>query len=150
MTLVVHVASEGVRIPVAARRLAGLARRVLRSEGIANAMLSIAFISNSAMAALNRRHLGRKGSTDVIAFGLSSTGDSGPVVGDIYIAPAVARANAQRLGLSIREEMARLVVHGTLHVLGYVHPVSDARLDSAMWRKQELLLRRGIPRARGK
>jgi probable rRNA maturation factor len=42
----------------------------------------------------------------------------------------------------VREELARLVVHGTLHVLGYDHPVDHTRGDSPMWRRQETLLAR--------
>ena len=63
-------------------------------------------------------------------------------MGDVYIAPSVARASARDNGVSVREELVRLVVHGTLHVLGYDHPDSDARTRSAMWKKQERLVRR--------
>ncbi len=69
-------------------------------------------------------------------------GGSGPVVGDIYIAPGVARRNAARHGAGVREEIARLVVHGTLHVLGYDHPEGEERTASRMWRRQERLLAR--------
>ena len=61
--------------------------------------------------------------------------------GDIYIAPDVARRNATAHGVSIREELTRLVVHGVLHVLGYDHPEDETRYASSMWRRQERLLR---------
>jgi len=64
------------------------------------------------------------------------------VVGDIYIAPAVASRNAKSRRRPVREELVRLLVHGTLHVLGYEHPEDDAREGSAMWRRQELLVNR--------
>ena len=64
-----------------------------------------------------------------------------PLPGDIYIAPGVARRNAVAQGAGIREEVLRLVVHGMLHVIGYDHPVDDARDLSPMWRRQERLLR---------
>jgi probable rRNA maturation factor len=99
------------------------------------------------MAALNRKHLRRAGATDVIAFGFAPAGRGGPVVGDVYIAPAVARAQAERLGVPVREELARLIVHGTLHVLGHDHPEGGGRTRSAMWRRQETLLAR-LRRAR--
>jgi probable rRNA maturation factor len=142
MTLVVDVATDGVRVPLARTRVAELARRVLRAERAQHALLSIAFLPARAMATLNERHLGRRGPTDVIAFGFAPAGASGPIVGDIYIAPEVARANARRLGIGSREEVARLVVHGTLHVLGYAHPERTGRETSPMWRRQERLLRR--------
>jgi rRNA maturation RNase YbeY len=94
------------------------------------------------MRALNRKHLKRSGATDVIAFGFSRVGAKGPVVGDVYIAPDVARASARENGVSLREELARLLVHGTLHVLGYDHPEGDRRTRSAMWRRQERLVAR--------
>jgi rRNA maturation RNase YbeY len=142
MSLVVDVAAEGVRVPLARERVAELARAVLRAERARNALLSIAFVPSRAMALLNARHLRQRGATDVIAFGFAPAGAAGPVIGDIYIAPDVARANARRLGIGTREEVARLVVHGTLHVLGYDHPERNGRESSAMWRRQERLLRR--------
>jgi len=63
-----------------------------------------------------------------------------PVVGDVYIAPDVARANAVRFGRGVREELARLVVHGTLHVLGHEHPDGTDRTTSPMWQRQERLM----------
>jgi probable rRNA maturation factor len=62
------------------------------------------------------------------------------LVGDIYIAPEVARRNALSFGVPQREEVARLVVHGVLHVAGYDHPEGAARIESPMWRRQEQLL----------
>ena len=144
MKTVVYVASEGVRVPVAAERLADLARSVLGAEGVKEAMLSITFVSNAAIARLNRAHLGKRGATDVIAFGLSGHAAQSPAIGDIYIAPHVARSNAHKFKTSVREEIARLVVHGTLHVLGYTHPEGEDRVDSGMWRKQEDILRRAF------
>jgi probable rRNA maturation factor len=62
-------------------------------------------------------------------------------VGDVYIAPNVARRNARAHGRSVREELLRLVVHGVLHVVGHDHPEDDARYESPMWKRQERLLR---------
>ncbi|MFN2565431.1 MAG: rRNA maturation RNase YbeY [Gemmatimonadaceae bacterium] len=142
MTLAVDVALDGVRAPLSRARVAELARRVLHAEGVRDALVSIALVSNPRMAALNRNHLARSGPTDVIAFGFARVGRRGPVVGDIYIAPDVARASARENGVPVREELARLVVHGTLHVLGYEHPDDDSRTRSAMWRRQERLVAR--------
>ncbi|MBA4070525.1 MAG: rRNA maturation RNase YbeY [Gemmatimonas sp.] len=139
VALHVGVACEGLRPPVAARRIADAARRVLRAEGVRAAMLSVTLVSPSAMARLNRRHLGHAGATDVISFGFTPTPGAG-VVGDVYICPDVARANARAAGCGVREELLRLVVHGTLHVLGRDHPADRARESSPMWRRQEVLL----------
>ncbi len=142
MTLAVDVALDGVRSPLSRARVAELARGVLRAEGVRDALVSIALVSKRRIAALNRAHLRRSGATDVIAFGFSRVGGRGPVVGDIYIAPEVARASARENGVPVREEVARLVIHGTLHVLGYDHPETDARTRSTMWRRQERLVAR--------
>jgi probable rRNA maturation factor len=142
VSLSVSVSTEGERVPVAASRLAGVAERVLRAEGVSHALLSIAFVSSAKIASMNRKHLGKKGSTDVIAFALGSSGAGSPTIGDVYISVAVARRNAVRLRLAIREEVLRLVIHGTLHVVGYNHPEGEKRFTSDMWIRQEVLLRR--------
>lgn len=140
----VHVASEAGRVPVSRARVASVARAVLRSEGVPSAMLSITFTTPRRIAALNRRYLAHSGATDVIAFGFRTEGQREGVVGDIYIAPSVARTNAHAHGVGVREELLRLVVHGTLHVLGYDHPPGPERVASGMWRRQEVLLARAL------
>ena len=140
MSLTIHVSADGVRLPMARARVSEIARRVLAAEGIREAMLSITFLGTRAMAALNRKHLGHRGATDVISFAFAASGRRGPVVGDIYIAPDVARTNARRHGIAGREEMARLIVHGVLHVLGYDHAEDASRVTSPMWDRQERLL----------
>ena len=140
MTLIVDVASDRVRAPLGRERVAAIVRTVLQAEGIKDALVSVAFLSRRAMAALNRKHLGRNGPTDVIAFGLSGGGRAVPVIGDIYIAPEVAREQAKENRVGVREEVARLAVHGTLHVLGHDHPEGVERVISPMWRRQESLL----------
>jgi rRNA maturation RNase YbeY len=141
MSRVVDVAVEGVRIPVSRARVAAVAEGVLHAERVRDALLSVAFVSDRRIAALNRKHLGHRGATDVISFGFDPVDASGDVVGDVYIAPDVARRNARAAGTGVREELLRLVVHGVLHVLGHDHPDDDARYGSAMWKRQERLLR---------
>ena len=144
--LAVAVSRQGVRTAIAERRLAEAARIALRAEKVRHALISITLVTSRRIAALNARHLDHRGPTDVISFGFSRE-RGGPLVADIYIAPAVARDNARRLGVGIREEMVRLVVHGVLHALGHDHPGGDARLASPMWRRQEALVRRAMRRA---
>lgn len=137
----VAVETDGVRVPVSASRLAELSRNVLRALKVPRAMLSITFVNTRTMARLNREHLGHRGPTDVITFALGQD-PGGAVIGDIYICPDVARAQAAAHGVGVREEIARLVVHGTLHACGWEHPEDDARTTSPMWRRQEQLLQR--------
>jgi probable rRNA maturation factor len=140
----VQVTTERVRIPVARERVQRVVASVLRAERVRHAQVSVTFVTNRRMAALNRRHLGHAGATDVITFAFAPVAKGAPVTGDIYIAPEVARRNAVAHGAGIREELLRLVVHGTLHVLGHDHPTDDARTTSPMWRRQERLLQRTL------
>jgi probable rRNA maturation factor len=156
VTLIVDVSGDGARLPLSRSRVKDIAIGVLKSERVRDALVSITFVSRREIARLNRAHLGHAGATDVISFSLGqppNPGDRRVIVGDIYIAPDVARANVARLGGGVRDELARLVIHGTLHVLGHEHPEGPDRTASAMWKRQERLLatlgrpsRRGAPR----
>ncbi len=103
------------------------------------------------MRRLNRRMTGRRGLTDVIAFALPQP--DGTVLGDVYVCPEAARRWVGR-GRGpgdegrLEEELVRLVVHGTLHVLGYDHPEGPGRTRSTMWRRQERYVRRLVNGAR--
>ena len=145
MSHVVDVHAVGVRVPLARRNVAEIAQTVLRAEKVRRARLSIAFVDDDRIARLNRRHLGHRGATDVISFALSDASEG--LVGDIYIAPAVARRNAAERGIPVRDELRRLVVHGVLHVVGYDHPEGAGRYESPMWARQEQLLRRLVRHA---
>ena len=142
MSIAIGVSVDGTRIPVSRAKVVAAARATLVSQRARNVMLSIAFVSDRAIRALNKRHLRRDRLTDVIAFGLRRRGRADPIIGDVYIAPGVARASAKANGISVREEIIRLVVHGTLHVLGHDHPETAARTKSPMWRTQERLVAR--------
>lgn len=148
MSLDVDVTTNGMRSALGRAAIIGVARSTLRAERIKHALLSITLLDKRAMAKLNRDHLGHRGATDVISFGFRRAADGDPVVGDIYIAPDVARDNARDAGVSVREEIARLVVHGALHVLGYDHPEGARRESSPMWRRQEQIIRRAMGAAR--
>lgn len=138
---IVDMSVEGVRLPVALARLEALSRSVLRALRVPKAMLSVTFVTSRRMAALNMRHLGHSGPTDVITFALGTDPVNG-VTADIYICPDVARKQALAHGVGVREELARLVVHGTLHACGFEHPEDESRTSSPMWRRQEQLLQR--------
>ncbi len=148
MTLAVEVTIDGGRLPLSRGDARALAAGVLRAEGVRDAMFSVAFISRREIMALNRKHLARRGATDVISFGFAPSGTRGPVIGDVYIAPDVAREQAREFGVPLREELMRLIVHGTLHALGHDHPEGNGRTTSPMWRRQETLLARLARRAR--
>jgi probable rRNA maturation factor len=139
----IHVAVDGITTPLSRARAQRIVESVLRAEKVRGALVSVAFVSDRDIARMNRKHIGHRGPTDVISFGFSrlAARDS-LLIGDIYIAPGVAARNARARRRPVREELTRLLVHGTLHVLGYDHPEDDAREQSAMWRRQERLVTR--------
>ncbi|MBI4409099.1 MAG: rRNA maturation RNase YbeY [Gemmatimonadetes bacterium] len=114
-------------------------RAALAAEDVRAAEISLALLDDAGIAELNQRYLGRQGPTDVVAFPLYQPGE--PPVGDVYLGFEQALRQATSLGVPPLEELARLAVHGTLHVLGYDHPAGGARERSAMWRVQERILR---------
>ena len=117
-----------------------IAKRVLAWEHApARSHVDITLLSAAAMRRANRRATGRRGLTDVIAYTLPQP--DGRLLGDVYICPAVA-AQAAPDGAGLREELIRLAVHGTLHVLGYDHPAGSRRTQSRMWRLQERYVHR--------
>lgn len=128
------------RLSLATNSVRNLADFVLRRERVKSAMLSIAFVSRRAIAALNERHLGHHGGTDVLTFALGRAAETAPLVGDIYVSPDVVSEQAKRFRVPVREELARVVVHGVLHAIGHEHPDGEDRHHSAMWKRQERLL----------
>ena len=120
--------------------LAQAAGRVLRWERATRTRVELRLLDARGMRRLNRRATGRRGLTDVISYALPQT--DGSVVGDVYLCPAAAARWRAHAAGSAREEMIRLVVHGTLHVLGYDHPEGPGRTRSAMWRRQERYVRK--------
>jgi len=112
-------------------------RHVLNAERVAGAEISVALLGDEEIARLNEQYLGHEGPTDVISFPLHAAGEA--PLGDVYIGAEQAARQAAELGVPIEEELLRLVIHGTLHVLGYDHP-DDGRADSPMYRRQEALL----------
>jgi probable rRNA maturation factor len=112
---------------------------VLAGERAGPAAVTVTFLTGQQMRALNRRGLGRDYATDVIAFGMRH---ARTLVGDIYVCPTVGARSAVRFGVPAGEELLRLVIHGTLHVLGLEHPGGAKRVASGMWRRQERYLAR--------
>lgn len=133
----VAVTNEQSDQPLDTDRWARLATDVLTARGVAGeAELSLLFVDEVAMAELNERFMGADGPTDVLAFPIEGEGQrAGPagapvLLGDVVICPAVAAANAEahagpRQGGTVVDELALLVVHGVLHVLGLDHATGD-------------------------
>jgi len=125
---------HGRRLPIPARVVRRVVRAVLRGER-RRALVSVTFLGAARMRRLNARYTGHDRPTDVLSFALEQP--AGPPLADVYVCPAVAARSAVTNQVPLREELVRLVVHGTLHALGHDHPEGPGRTHSPMWRRQE-------------
>lgn len=128
------VVVQGRRLPLSRALVRRVVEAVLKAER-RHALISVTFLGRDSMRRLNAAHKGHDRPTDVLSFPLAAPADQ--VVGDVYICAWVARREAQARGIPLREELIRLVVHGTLHALGHDHPEGAERTRSRMWRRQE-------------
>jgi probable rRNA maturation factor len=156
----VFVADEQRTIEVDVARWRELTEAVLAAEGVrGNVELSLLFVEEDDIAALNEQFLGNAAPTDVLAFPIDAvdvdvmssptSGHSGPdrpppdpsdqplLLGDVVVCPAVAARQAPEHAGSVDDELALLVVHGILHVLGHDHAEPD---EMAIMRRRELEL----------
>lgn len=120
--------------PLPDRVVARVVREVVRRER-RRADISVTFLGRASMQRLHAKHKGIERPTDVLAFALPAP--DGTLLGDVYVCRWVAEREAKRHGVPVRQELVRLLVHGTLHVLGWDHPEGEGRTASAMWRRQE-------------
>jgi len=129
-----EVVVNGRRLPLSRALVRRVVEAVLEAER-RKGLVSVTFLGRDTMRRLNAAHKGHDRPTDVLTFTLG--GPRGQVIGDVYICPWVARREARARGIPPREELIRLVVHGTLHAVGREHPDGPDRTRSAMWRRQE-------------
>ncbi|HZA78614.1 MAG TPA: rRNA maturation RNase YbeY [Acidimicrobiales bacterium] len=143
-------ADEQRAAPVDVPRWVELARNVLEAEGVSgDAELALLFVDEATITGLNRRFMDSDGPTDVLAFPIDDpaatppaepgTSDHGPLLlGDVVVCPTVAQRQAPEHAGTYDDELALLVVHGVLHVLGHDHAEADeaARMQA---RERELL-----------
>jgi probable rRNA maturation factor len=132
------------------------ARRALRLPGQS---FTVCLVTEAEIARWNRAYRGKQGATDVLSFRANGTQSGRRVpfragrgkfpahvsaaqnsyIGDIAIAPAVARRNARRFGRAFEDEVRILMLHGMLHLLGYDHETDTGQMD-----RRERRLRRTL------
>jgi probable rRNA maturation factor len=139
----VHVVDEQHDHPVDAPQWAGLVATVLAAEGVSGpGEVNLLFVDADAMAALNRLHMGADGPTDVLSFPIDAADELGDaeerLVGDLVVCPSVAFRNAPEHAGTYHDEVALLVVHGALHLLGHDHAEPGER--RRMWARERELL----------
>lgn len=134
---IVEVDERGLTEPT--RELIRVAVEAVLVDAGTGGEISVAVLPDREMRRLNRRHLGRNGPTDVIAFSL---GEEFRPLGDVYLGGEQAARQAEDHGIPLEEELVRLAIHGTLHVLGHDHSEGEDRTASSMFRLQERLVAR--------
>ncbi len=135
------------RLAPPCRRLILRLRRALRCPA---AGVTVLLAPDATVRRLNRRFLGHDRVTDVLSFPAEDRGDRGADLGDIAIAVPRAARQARRAGWRLDEELALLVTHGFLHLLGHDHETDDGamhRLEADLLRRAAgvHLDRRGLP-----
>jgi len=161
VTVDVFAADEQQAHPMDVARWAELARHVLSARGVkGETEVSLLFVDEDAITALNEQFLGKPGPTDVLSFPIEDEpgptgrspdfGGSGPgssaeqgtltLLGDVVICPVVAARNAAEHEVPLDDEVALLVVHGLLHLLGMDHE-DEAEAERMEALEQQLLKR---------
>ena len=122
------------RIPLPVKSLARFSERVQRELGFPEESVTICFVSDPAMARMNRKFRDKQGPTDVLSFpvrhtrtrrprsgrGVKKT-SGGHYLGDIVISPETARRYAQRRSHGLASELRVLILHGMIHLAGFDH-----------------------------
>ena len=140
------------RISVSLRALDKFLARARRRLRLPKDSLTVCLVTDAEIARWNRAYRGKSGPTDVLSFATNArkatqrrarnsrvrkdnlfdaaaANHSAQYIGDIAIAPAVAKRNASRLGRSFDDEMRILILHGILHLMGYDHEADDGQME---------------------
>lgn len=150
------------RVRVSLPPLEEFLQHVRKVIGLPREAVAVCLVTDAEMARWNRLYRGKKGPTDVLSFPANegeakpanhklpsarklrsdriaiSSEDSGVYLGDIAIAPSVARRNARRFARTLDEELRVLILHGVLHLEGYDHETDSGEMD----RRERSLRRR--------
>jgi len=120
--------------------------RVRRELDLKQAQVTVCLVSDAEIAGMNESFRKKRGPTDVLSFPavklrqpsrskrrpasvVSSSADSDISLGDIAIAPAVAKRNAKNFGRTLPAELKILILHGVLHLLGFDHEADGGEMD---------------------
>lgn len=122
------------RIPLVVKPLARFSERVRRELGFPEESVTICFVSDPAMARMNREFRDQQGPTDVLSFPAGRTKarwarsfrrarekSADHYLGDIVISPETARRYARRRSRGLASELRVLILHGMIHLAGYDH-----------------------------
>jgi len=156
----VFCSNEQSEVEIDLPRWRSLAVNALRAEGVRGGCeLSLFFVDEATISDLNAEHMGKSGPTDVLSFpldGVEVADTQGPgaltrgparphpdhddmptLLGDVLVCPVVAQRQAPDHAGTLDDELALLIVHGVLHVLGFDHAIEE---DAVRMRQHELAI----------
>ncbi len=108
-------------------------KKILEKEDQSNLDINIIFVDNKQIKDINLEYRNKNYSTDVISFPFND--EKKLFGGDIFISLEKVKENAKKYGISFRNELKRILVHGVLHILGYDHIKTKQKKE--MFKKQE-------------
>jgi rRNA maturation RNase YbeY len=136
-----HLRSLSVR-PTTIRRVA---QSVLEQAGHPTAQLSLSLVGKTRMRSLNRKYRGRDYPTDVLAFPMGGAKNQTEVfLGDVVICLPIALEQSSRFENTPNQEILRLLIHGTLHLLGYDHEQTKQEA-TRMQKKEKAIFKKLLP-----
>jgi probable rRNA maturation factor len=140
--MVVQIDNQQSNHRLSKKRLRQTAKVILNALDCPDAELSILIVDDPQIAQLNHQYLNHEGPTNVIAFSMRQGhfADITPnLLGDVVISADTAHREAQSAGISMQDRLDQLLIHGTLHLLGYDHEKTDAEARKMEKKTEELL-----------
>ena len=116
-------------------RLAEAIRLVIGEEGGAVGSIEAIYCGDKMIRRINRDHLGHDYATDTITFGYN---EGGEVEGEFYISLDVIESNARHFGVTFEDELLRVTIHSSLHLMDYDDESNELR--AAMSRREDYYL----------
>ena len=118
-------------------QISRLVSEVMQSEGRADAEILLIFTKDNVLSDLKKKYFNQDHFTDVIAFRLNDYNEN-KVEGEVYISIPQVEKNAKKYDQSFDKELARIIIHGSLHLLDYKDGLPDEKLQ--MTKKEDYYL----------
>lgn len=136
----VLISNRQKKVKLNLRRIRSIAEEIMKFEGLSDTTeLSIVFCDDDFIQKLNHEYLGQNQPTDVLSFPMEDEFDSEILLlGDVVISMETASRQAQKIKHSIGLEVAFLLIHGVLHLLGYDHQKSKNEFSRMRDREQTI------------
>ena len=140
----IRIRNRQKHIPLDSKKIRRVARRILAELGLLDAELSVLFVNDLQIQALNQQYLRRDKPTNVLAFPMRKGEFSilhPHLLGDIVISVETAKRQSNRFGLNEMGMITLLLVHGVLHLIGYEHEGIRKSAREMAARQRELFQR---------